>query len=71
MIVHILIHIECIEFLAVKARQEHADYQTEVKWLHVCFLFLHTKIDVVIICTEVFCSETCTEHIIIIIHNSL
>ena len=70
-VVHVLIYVERIEFFAVKTCQEHTNYQTKVERLHVCFLFLHAKIDVIIICTEVFCSETCTKHIIIIIHNSL
>ena len=71
MVLHVFVNIESVELLAVEASKEHTDNQAEVKRLHICLLFLHAKVDVIIICTEVFCSETCSIHIIIIIHNGL
>ena len=68
---HVLVNIERIKFFAVKACQEHTHDKTEVKRLHVCLLFLHAQVDVIVICTEVLCSEACTIHIIIVIHDGL
>ena len=70
MIFHVFVNIECVEFLAVKAGKEHTDNQAEVKRLHVGLLFLHAEVDVIVICTEVFCSETRSIHIIVI-HDGL
>ena len=71
MIFHVFVNIESVEFLAVKACKEHTDNQAEVKRLHVSLLFLHAEIDVIVICTEVFCGETRSIHIIIVIHDGL
>ena len=71
MILHVFVNIESVEFLAVKASKEHTDNQAEVKRLHVCLLFLHAKVNVIVICTEVLCSETRSIHIIIVIHDGL
>ena len=71
MILHVFVNIESVEFLAVEARKEHSDNQAEVKRLHVSLLFLHAEVDVIVICTEVFCSETRSIHIIIVVHYGL
>ena len=71
MILHIFVNIESVEFLAVKASKEHTDNQAKVKRLHVCLLFLHAKVDVIIIRTEVLGCETCSIHIVIVIHDGL
>ena len=68
---HVLVHIQRIKFLAVKSREEHTNYQTKVKWLHIRFLFLHAEVDVVIIGTEVFGRKTGSIHFVVVIHDSL
>ena len=71
MILHVLVNIESVELLTIKTSKEHSDNQTEIKRLHVALLFLHAEVDVIVICTEVFCGETRSIHIIIIIHDGL
>ena len=71
MVLHVFVNIESVEFLAVKASKEHTDNQAEVKRLHVCLLFLHAEVDVIVIRTEVFCGKTRSIHIIIVIHDGL
>ena len=68
---HVLVHIQRIKFLAVKSREEHTNHQTKVKRLHIRFLFLHAEVDVVIIGTEIFSSETGSIHFVVVIHDSL
>ena len=70
MVLHVFVNIESVELLAVETCKEHTDNQAEVKRLHVRLLFLHAEVDVIVICTEVFCGETRSIHIIIIIHDA-
>ena len=71
MVFQVLVHIKCIQFLGIEACEEHAHDQKEVEWLHICTLFLHAKVDVVVVGTEVFRCETRPKHGVIIIHDGL
>ena len=70
-IFHILIHIKCVQFFTVKTSKEHSHDKTKVKRFHIRFLLFHAQIDVIIVGTEVFCSKSSAEHIVIIVHNCL
>ena len=71
MILHVLINIERVEFLAVEASKEHSYHKAKVERLHVGLLFLHAEVDVIVIRAEVFGGETRSIHIIIVIHDGL
>ena len=71
MILQILIDIEGIQFLGIKACQEHSHYKQQVEWFHFGLFLLHAQVDVIIVSAEVVCSESRSEHLVVIIHDGL
>ncbi len=52
-ILHVLVHIKRVEFLAVKARKEHAHHKKQVERFHRRILLLHTAVDIIVVGTEI------------------
>ena len=71
MIFQVLIHIQRVEFLGIKACEEHSDNKKKVEGLHVGTLLLHAQVDVIIIGTEVVGREIGMEHAVVVVHDSL
>ena len=70
-IFQVLIHIERVELLGIKACEEHSDNKKKVERLHIGTLLLHAQVDVVIIGTEVVGREVGVEHAVVVVHDSL
>ena len=70
-IFQVLIHIECVEFLGIKACEEHSDNKEKVERFHVGTLLLHAQVDVIIIGAEVVGREVGVEHAVVVVHDSL
>ena len=71
MVLQILINVECVQFLRIKARQEHSHDEQEVDGLHPGLALLHSLVNVIIVSAEIVRSERSTEVSIVVIHNGL
>ena len=71
MILHVLVHIKRVEFLAVKARKEHAHHKKQVERFHRRILLLHAPVDIIVVGTEILGRECRAIPGVVVVHDGL
>ena len=71
MVLKVLVDIQGVQLLCVKAGKKHTHDEKKVYGFHIGLAFLHPLVYVIIVSPEIVCCEPSAEHGIIVIHDCL